>query len=58
MNRNLTCLALVIVLSSSLCITPLLAHHAFSAEFDRNKPVKVEGIVKKVMDESAHLVLR
>lgn len=27
---------------------PMLAHHAFSAEYDRTKPVKVTGTVSKV----------
>jgi hypothetical protein len=28
--------------------TPLLAHHSFAAEYDANKPIKVNGIVAKV----------
>jgi hypothetical protein len=34
---------------------PMLAHHAFSAEFDRTKPVKVTGVVSKVEWENPHV---
>jgi hypothetical protein len=32
-----------------------LAHHSFSAEFDRTKPVKLEGIVTKVEWTNPHV---
>ena len=34
--------------------TPTLAHHAFSAVFDANKPVKMTGVVTKVEWQNPH----
>ena len=33
---------------AALLSTPALAHHAFSAEFDANRPVKLQGAVTKL----------
>src|SRR5436189_2117131 len=36
-------------------VAPLLAHHAVSAEFDRNKPITFTGTVKKVDWMNPHI---
>ena len=41
--------ALVAILVLCVCVTvPLVAHHAFSSEFDASKPVKFKGTVSRV----------
>jgi uncharacterized protein DUF6152 len=35
--------------------TPLLAHHAFTAEYDSTKPVNVQGVVSKVEWKNPHI---
>ena len=45
------------VLALGLCVAsvPAIAHHAFSAEFDRNQPVKLTGTVTKVEWQNPHV---
>src|SRR5712691_5542509 len=46
MRMNLAASVAVVILS--LAVMPALAHHAFSAEFDANSPIKLEGTVAKM----------
>jgi hypothetical protein len=34
---------------------PVLAHHAFSGEFDSSKPISLEGVVTRVNWENPHV---
>jgi Family of unknown function (DUF6152) len=45
MRTKLVCFTAGLLLAARM---PMLAHHAFSAEYDRTKPVKVTGTVSKV----------
>ena len=38
-----------------MAVTPVLAHHAFSSEFDTSKPVTLEGEVTRVDWENPHV---
>jgi hypothetical protein len=42
------------VVMTMAAVAPVLAHHAFSAEFDAKKPVKLEGVVSKMQWINPH----
>ncbi|HTR35158.1 MAG TPA: DUF6152 family protein [Bryobacteraceae bacterium] len=45
----------VVVFGAFLAVTPLVAHHSFSAEYDSKKPVTLKGIVTKVEWMNPHV---
>jgi hypothetical protein len=52
MSRRL--LTIVVALGLGLAATPTSAHHSFAAEFDVNKPIKLQGTVTKVQWINPH----
>jgi hypothetical protein len=51
-NRFPLSMAIVTFLATGL---PVLAHHAFSNEFDESKPITIEGVVTKIDWENPHV---
>src|SRR5215472_8418442 len=54
MTRNLVGLSVLSVALAAATV-PALAHHAVSAEFDRNKPISFTGTVKQVEWMNPHI---
>ncbi len=52
--RNST-LALCIVIFTTLTSTTAFSHHSYAAEFDRNAPMTIEGVVTEVWFRSPHV---
>jgi hypothetical protein len=54
MTRNLLTL-LIVGFGLLIAGRPILAHHSETAEYDRSKPVKVTGVIKKVEWQNPHI---
>ncbi len=48
MAREIGRVSIGLALAAVVVVAPLLAHHAFSAEFDANRPVQLKGTVAKM----------
>ena len=54
---RITLIALCAAFSGSIAAGPALAHHAFAAEFDANKPITLKGTVTQWYYSNPHCLL-
>lgn len=55
MTIRSTALAAAVAAATLFLTADLIAHHSFPAEYDRNQPVKVTGVVTKVEWMNPHI---